>query len=421
MSVTPATLEPDRSHLPWWLTAAVGAAVIAVCYGFARYAYGLFVPQFRDSFQLTGTAVGILGGLSTAGYALGLVAAPLSSSRSARGTTLGAGALAAAGLAVMACAPSVQILAAGLLLAGSSAGLVSPGVAQLVSETVVARAQGRAQTWANTGTSFGLAASAFTPLLATGWHLTWLGFAGVAALTVALAARTLPRAGSRPASVAPPPLPARPNSPRRPAGLPALLVNSVLIGLTSAPFWTFFSTRVQESGLGATSSAWCWFAIGAFGPLGGLAGWAAERFGLRATNLGTWTLWAVGLALLAAPSLGLIGSLASAGVVGATYMALTGLCILWGSRLFPAVPSRGVTLSFLGLGVGQTVGSAVAGSLADALGLGAVFGLAGLMSLLAWSQLSRHLAPPPEAPEPRPRSLSTAMTGTTAPQQPCLT
>ena len=51
----------------WWPTAATGAGVIALCYGFARYAYGLFVPRFSETFGLTTTAAGILGGLSTAG------------------------------------------------------------------------------------------------------------------------------------------------------------------------------------------------------------------------------------------------------------------------------------------------------------------------------------------------------------------
>lgn len=35
-------------HPPRWPIAAVCAGVIAVCYGFTRYAYGLFVPEFAD-------------------------------------------------------------------------------------------------------------------------------------------------------------------------------------------------------------------------------------------------------------------------------------------------------------------------------------------------------------------------------------
>ncbi|NBH04674.1 MFS transporter, partial [Amycolatopsis sp. SID8362] len=70
----------------WWPLAAAGAGVIALCYGFARYAYGLFVPRFSETFGLTTIGIGVLGGLSTAGYAAGLLVAPRTSARSARGT-----------------------------------------------------------------------------------------------------------------------------------------------------------------------------------------------------------------------------------------------------------------------------------------------------------------------------------------------
>jgi MFS family permease len=127
--------------------------------------------------------------------------------------------------------------------------------------------------------------------------------------------------------------------------------------------------------------------------LGGLAGRAAERVGLRAANLTTWTLAAAGLALLALPHPGLPGALVSSALFGITYMALTGLCILWAADVFPTRPARGVTWSFVGLGIGQTVASPLAGAAASAVGLSAVFGLTGLVALIAWSQLHPRLAP----------------------------
>ena len=49
----------------WWSTAAIGAVVIALCYGFARYAFGPFVPRFSETFGLTTVGVGVLGGFTT--------------------------------------------------------------------------------------------------------------------------------------------------------------------------------------------------------------------------------------------------------------------------------------------------------------------------------------------------------------------
>lgn len=369
----------------WGSTAALGAVVIALCYGFARYAFGPFVPRFSETFGLTTVGVGVLGGLSTAGYGLGLLLAPGTSARSARGTVLLAAAAATLGLGLMALAPHVAVFGAGIAVAGAGAGLVSPGVAQLIGETAGARTRDRAQTWANTGTGLGLAASAFTPLLAFGWPVIWSAFAALGVAVTLIAWRTLPRSpGPADAPAASGPV----------DGMVPLVVNSVLIGVTSAPYWTFSSSRLAEAGLSPVAATWCWAAIGVAGLLGGLAGRAAGRVGLRTVNLVTWTLAATGIALLALPDPGVPVALLSGALFGSTYMALTGLCILWAARLFPTRPARGITWSFAGLGVGQTVASPLAGAAAAGLGSAAVFGLTALVALTAWGQLHRRLGPP---------------------------
>ncbi|WP_224392381.1 YbfB/YjiJ family MFS transporter [Pseudonocardia sp. ICBG1293] len=371
---------------PWWSTALVGAGVIALCYGFARYAYGLFVPRFTETFDLGPLAVGVLGALSTSGYVLGLLVAPVLSARSARGTTLAAGVAATAGLAAMATAPGVAVFAAGIVVAGSGVGLASPGVAQLVVETVGRADRGRAQTWANTGTGAGLALTAFTPLLPGDWRPVWVAFALLAAATTAVAAFLLRRTPARPA-----PGP-HPDAPR--ASASGLLLGAGLLGAVSAPYWTFATTRIAELGTGPVVATAAWCAIGLVGLLGGTVGRAAERFGLRPVGLAVWTAWSAGIALLALPGAGVAVALVSAGVFGAGYMALTGLCILWAARLFPAAPSRGVTRAFLALGVGQTVAAPPAGALAAGAGPAVTLAVAGALGLLAWTQLVPRLAPP---------------------------
>ncbi|WP_434445446.1 MFS transporter [Lentzea sp. E54] len=374
-----------RTSSRWWLTAAISAAVIALCYGFARYAYGLFVPRFSETFGLTTVAAGVLAGLSTAGYGIGLLVASRTASRAARGTVLIAGSSAALGLGLMALPAGVAVFAAGIVIAGAAAGLVSPAVAQLIGETTGSPVQDRAQTWANTGTGLGLAASAFTPLLAYDWRAIWAAFAVLGVVVTVIAWRTLPR----------PPEPVREPVSATPRGLFPLLLNSVLIGVTSAPYWTFSTSRLSEIGLSPVAATWCWFTIGMAGLLGGVAGRAAERFGLRAVNLATWTLAAAGIALLGLPDPGVPGALISSALFGATYMALTGLCIVWAARLFPARPAPGVVWSFVGLGVGQTAASPLAGAATSGIGPAAVFALTGLVALVAWGQLHSRLGPPP--------------------------
>ncbi|MEV1294632.1 YbfB/YjiJ family MFS transporter [Pseudonocardia sp. NPDC049635] len=374
----------------WWTIAALGAAVIALCYGFARYAYGLFVPRFSATFELDPVAVGILSAVSTTGYVLGLAAAPAASARSARATTLVAGGFATAGLAAMAVAPGVVSFGIGILVAGAGAGLASPGVAQLIVQSVRGGARTRAQTWANTGTGAGLALTAFTPLLPVDWRPIWFGFAVVAAVVTAVAAWSLPRpvsgavASGRPGDGSWP----------RPVVIGPLLFNATLLGAVSAPYWTFSTSRLDEAGLSPGVATWAWCAIGLVGLVGGTAGRAVERHGLRATGLVIWTCWAAGIALLALPAPGPLGAVVSAGVFGAGFMALTGLCILWGARLFPEAPSRGVTWGFLALGLGQTAGSALAGTAAGLVGLGPTFALTALLALAGWTQIHPRLAPP---------------------------
>ncbi|OSY39680.1 putative MFS family arabinose efflux permease [Pseudonocardia autotrophica] len=371
----------------------LGGAVIALCYGFARYAYGLFVPRFSETFDLDPVAVGALSAASTVGYVVGLLVAPAASAHSARATTVVAGSCATIGLAVMAVAPGVVSFASGIVVAGAGAGLASPGVAQLIVETVRRDARTRAQTWANTGTGAGLALTAFTPLLPVGWRPIWLGFAVLAAISTAVAAWSLPRAARSEPATGPPAAGSRP----RPALLLPLLLNSALLGAVSAPYWTFSISRVGEAGLSPAVATWSWCAIGLVGLAGGTAGRAVERYGLRATGLAIWTTWSAGIALLALPAPGPVGAMISAGVFGAGFMALTGLCILWGARLFPAAPSQGVTWSFLALGIGQTAGSSLAGTTAGLLGLGPTFALTGLLALVAWTQMHPRLAPPARA------------------------
>ncbi|MFJ7214946.1 MFS transporter [Amycolatopsis sp. NPDC098790] len=379
-------LETERKPTAaWWPTAAAGAGVIALCYGFARYAYGLFVPRFSETFGLTTVGVGVLGGLSTAGYGLGLLLSPSTSRRSAHGTVVLAGVSATLGLALMAAAPGVVVFGAGIVVAGAGAGLVSPGVAQLIGRTVGVGVRDRAQTWANTGTGLGLAASAFTPLLAFGWPAIWAAFAALGVVVTLLAWRVLPRTPA-----------AAPDSGSA-RGMAPLVVNSVLIGVTSAPYWTFSSSRLTEAGLSPVAVTCCWCAIGLAGLFGGLAGRWASRVGLRIANVAVWTLAAAGIGLLALPQLGLVGALVSSALFGLTYMALTGLCILWAARLFPERPARGVTWSFAGLGAGQTAAAPLAGAAAAGIGQAAVFGVTALVALVAWSQLSPRLAPPVES------------------------
>ena len=48
---------------------------MAACYGLARFAYGLFVPAFRDAFDLSSATAGTIASGSYVAYCLGIIAA----------------------------------------------------------------------------------------------------------------------------------------------------------------------------------------------------------------------------------------------------------------------------------------------------------------------------------------------------------
>ena len=49
-----------------------GVALIATCYGLARFAYGLFGPAFAEEFALSAGLAGLIGGGSYVGYCVAI-------------------------------------------------------------------------------------------------------------------------------------------------------------------------------------------------------------------------------------------------------------------------------------------------------------------------------------------------------------
>jgi hypothetical protein len=132
---------------------APGLAMIAVTYGLARFAYGLFLPEIRESLDLSETALGYIGAGSYAGYCLAIVAALVFTSRTGpRFMAVAAGAVAVVGMAVVACAPAAWVLAVGIPVAGSSSGLASPPMGEAVVTSILEGLQDRANALINSGT-----------------------------------------------------------------------------------------------------------------------------------------------------------------------------------------------------------------------------------------------------------------------------
>jgi predicted MFS family arabinose efflux permease len=152
-------------------------------------------------------------------------------------------------------------------------------------------------------------------------------------------------------------------------GIVTLSVAALLTGVGSVAMWTFGRDLITSVGAAdATRSSIMWIVLGAAGIAGALAGDAVQRIGLRwAWLVATAAMAAATLLLAAAPS-EFIAVIVAATMFGAAYIALTGLMLLWSTRLYPDRTSFGVGVAFFTIAAGQAVGAPAAGALIDAVG-----------------------------------------------------
>ena len=364
--------------------AAAGAALIAVCYGLARFAYGLFVPAFRTEFGLDAATAGAVASGSYVGYCVAIVVAAVATARwGSRVVAVAAGACATIGTAVIAAAPGTAVLACGVVVAGSSTGLASPPLAEAVARAAPPRLAPRLQTVVNAGTGFGVLVSGPVALLLAGqWRWAWAAFSVAALLTTVWVWSSVPgrpgavttRSSGSPAGLA--------VSLLAPRGATSLLAAATVMGLGSAAVWTFGRDLVGSAGGGEVTGVVMWIALGAAGLLGAFAGDLATRVGLARCWSTAMVLLGVATAALALGAGVPVLAVATGAVVGAVYIALTGLLLIWATRVHPDRPVFGVGATFLVIALGQAVGAPVLGVVADGVTLPGAFLVAAAVCVL---------------------------------------
>ena len=358
---------------------APGLAMIAATYGLARFAYGLFLPEMRESLDLSESVLGLIGAGSYAGYCFAILGALVFTSRAGpRFMAIAAGTVAVVGMATVAGAPAAWVLALGVLVAGSSSGLASPPMGEAVATSIPEESQDRANALINSGTSAGVALSGPAALLVTEqWRIAWIAFALVGGAVVVWNAIAMPR---------------KPVSDDRPGGAaqtdgPRLSVRYLVgtrsvplfaaatgVGFASAAYWTFSRDLVVRFGdLSGASSTIFWIVIGVSGLAGGLAGDLVQRFGLaRAFRVSVLSM-AAAIGLLAAAPGVLLWAYSSAALFGSAYIMLTGIILVWSVSVFQDRPSAGLGAAFLLIAVGQVFGALTAGAVAGAAGMVVTF------------------------------------------------
>jgi predicted MFS family arabinose efflux permease len=356
--------------------AGAGIGIVGASFGMARYGYGLLLPDIRRDY---GLGPGTLGAIGTAGYVSYLLAAGATGAFAGRAgprrTAVGAGLLAALGMAIAGLTHSPEGLLVGVLTGGASAGLAFPPFSDAAHE-LAPRARGRVLAAINCGTGYGVAVAAPIAIAAgSDWHAAWLACAAAALVAAGWASRVLPRAGG--ARREPSPLRALRDRRARP-----LLAGGVLIGLGSSAFWTFAVERLTEAGALAPSATRMFLGVvGVASILATLASDLVRRVGARHAFRACAAAEAAGIALLALGPGSLPVALIAAVLFGAAYNAVVAIQALWGAELF-ARPSLGLSAVMAANGLGLLAGPLAAGLLAGAVGLGSVL-VAGAAVVLA--------------------------------------
>lgn len=363
---------------------AAGFALTAVCFGPARMAFGMLLPPMRAAFGLSPAAAGAVAAAGFAGFVVALVAASWMVRRwGAKLPMVIGGASACAGSAVVALAPSGAAMAAGVVIAASSAGFAWTPFNAVAERVVRPSRRDAALSTVSTGTTVGVVAMAAVAAAVAGlgidWRWAWAGFA-LAGAGAAVGAWALlpPSMRLRPRAVlSGPPIDLRATM----RGLSAraawpLYGAAVAFGLASAIVGTFAVERAaggDPAGAPLLGAA----IFGLYGVLG-LAGFATARMeraaGLAGVAAGCFAVSALSCALLAwgTPVASVIG----AGLFGIVAMVFSVVMAIWTMRLFPPMPVIGLSAAVVAAALGSILGPPLAGLAAGAGGLGTAYAAA---------------------------------------------
>jgi MFS family permease len=341
-----------------------------VAQGFGRFGYALLLPAVDADLVHSYAVAGLLGTLNLAAYLAGTLLVSLTAHRLAPAASVRLGLLlTTAGLVVLALAPSVPVLAVGMMVAGFGGAMIWVPAPGLAGSAVRVSRRGLAIGLAGSGVGIGvMASSGLTALVhavagSAAWRPVWGIEAVLSALVAAAAARWLrPRAAPVSGSV-------RISALRTVPGWIGSTLSYGGYGLAVAVYMTFLVAAYEDDAGFGTGHASAVFALVGVCITGGgilLGRWSdgvGRRVAMTCAYLGMTA--AVLLVPLGAEPWAVISAVAfGLAMSGAPAVLAAHLADFLDPRRFAAAFGA-VTLVF---GVAQLVGPQLGGWLADRTG-----------------------------------------------------
>lgn len=380
-------MMPPRLHYAW-IMLIMGVLVVFASLGLARFGYTAVLPAMQSSLGMDNTQAGALATANLVGYVVLSVIGGALAARWGPRRVISAGlALAGMGMLLTGLSQRFLWLAIWRALTGMGSGASNVPVLGLMAAWFAARRRGFASGIVVAGSSLGLIlVGPLVPRLVLayrtdGWRVSWYIFGALALMLAALSFLVLrdrpAQMGLKPLGAtneAPPPASQGASKPRwervyRAAPVWHLGLVYVAFGFSYVIYVTFFAKRLIESGYTQAAAGQLFMVTGWSSLLCGLIwGSLSDVIGRKRALVIVYLIHTLAFGLFAfwpAPA----GFTLSAVLYGLTAWSIPAIMAaacgdVLGPRLAPAALGF-ITLFF---GIGQAVGPSVAGAMADAAG-----------------------------------------------------
>lgn len=328
--------------------------------GIGRFVYTPILPFMAEDLGLTQSQGGVIASANFLGYLLGALAASIAALPGGRRRWfLGALVISALSTAAMATTSSLAVFLALRFFGGAASALVLVFGSALVLDSLAAAGRTGLSAVHFAGVGVGIAVSAMVVSGLTvegyGWRAHWLFSGALSLLALAVVVWLVPRGESRE--------PAPTSAPGAWADrrLIALIIAYGLFGFGYVITATFISTMVRLSPAIASIEPVIWLVVGVAAiPSVALWTWIGRRWGNDRSFALACLVEGLGVALsvLATSAFAII---ASAALLGGTFMGITALGLIHGRSLATGDPRRIIALMTAAFGFGQMIGPSFAG------------------------------------------------------------